>query len=381
MTALDDLDNLGQPELYEAAPETSPEDQRVVLFNTCNVNTSPTCEFPGFRIVGFFHDKDEAAKKVKRIQRTLDDDEDIHFWTTPAFEPFLICKDTARMTNGQYRHNKVNEIVQVRNEYLRSRKSEFEDHRNYVYDPETEKKRKDTSARLKNPFRQTDATQKPRRKKVSARKKAIEAVKGKQEEMMRDYPREHEVRDQEFAAISWLKDVTPDVLRGKDDQEPVVWIYRCFQTEEDAIKWVNEVAMNEIDDPPVEIVRMYGWLFPTKVDYSKVNDVYANQELNTYMQTLRKEQKETHSFEKFCLEQNIPLPTVSIEELNAGTYEKPQMEVDMFDSKDSQIPNDEAVYIPVAPMSEQTEDVVRLRPQKTQGQKRVGKAVVANRKL
>lgn len=387
---MEDDNNYTAPALYDNIPDLSPDSQKVVLFNCCNEELSPSSDVPGIRIVGFFHDKEEAQRKVRRIEKILDQDELVDFYISPVFEPFLICRNQSRMTNGKYRYDKVNYIVNIRNQFLDARKQEFEEHKEYVYDPLTEKERKDTSATLKNPFREKPMPKgKPgAKKKTTTRQKAVEAARKKkqQQDMMREYPRELEIRDQEFAAISWLKDVSNKALKGQDAQEPVIYIYRCFATEDEALTWIQEVAMKEIDDPPVEIVRMYGWLHPTKVDYSKVPELYANQGLNDYMQALNKEQKETRSFESWCLEKNIPIPTVSIETLAKGDYKKPEMDVQFFEKKDSLIPDEEAVYVEVQPLSKQTKDWEKLEPKpkppRSETSSRViGKTIVPNKKL
>ena len=54
--------------LYDNVPVLSPDSQKVVLFNCCNEELSPASDTPGIRIVGFFHDKEEAQRKVRRIE-------------------------------------------------------------------------------------------------------------------------------------------------------------------------------------------------------------------------------------------------------------------------------------------------------------------------
>lgn len=372
-----------RPQLYNTGPERSPENQKWVVFNCCNEELCPKCDVPGVRIVGFFASKEEARERIEWMQSRMGEDDLVDFWMFPTFEPFLLCRSRERMQDGQYRHDKVNEIVAIRNEYLEERKKEFEEHKDYVYDPVKEKKRKDTSVNLKNPFREKTAVAAAagKKKKVSSRTKAVKAVQKSRPSRlaMQDYPREYEIRDQEFAAIGWLKDVTRRAIKAQDAQEPVLYVYRCFATEEKAMEWIQEIAMKEIDDPPVEIVRMYGWLYPTKVDYSKVPELYANQELNSYMQRLNKEQKETKGFESWCLEKNIPIPTVDIETLGKGEYEKPQMDITMFNKEDSLIPDDQAVYVDVKPLSRQTKDWEKLEPKPKP--KQMGKGIVVDRKL
>ena len=384
-----------RPALYDNAPVLCPENQRVAVFNCANEELSPSCEAPGLRLIGFFATKEEAAQKVRWLQRRLDEDEQIDFWMTETMSPFLICRNHRRMLDPKYRQKKIDHIVAVRQDYLQARADEFEVHKDYVFDPLKEKEKKDTGAHIKNPFRQPPPKPgaKPKPKKTSSRHKALQAMRKKKaaEEppvtVMHDYRRDLEIRDQEYAAISWLKDITPKALRGQDANEPLFTVYRCFSSEEEAMQWIQDVAMKQIDDPLVEIVRMYGWLHPTSIDYSKVAELYANQDLNKYMKKLNQEQKDSHSFEQWCLENKVPIPTISVEQLAKGEVKLPNADdmVEFFEKGESQIPDEEAVYVDVEPLSRQPDKCVKLKPRPKQKPKprRLGPrtANVANKQL
>lgn len=347
-------------------PTFRSEEQEWVLVNLCHEQLSPRCDKPGIRIVGFFATKEDANRKKERILRRLDKADRVDFYVIETFKPFIICKNRRRQNDPRYQNHKILYIAEIRDQWLDLRKQEFKEHQNYIFDPEKEDKKKDTSANLKNPFRERPKGKKSK-KKVPVREQAIKAKQEKEQlnwnKVDQEYPREFELRDQNYATIAWLKDVTPAALSKKDAQELFMIVFRGFDDEKAANEWVNGPAAEQVLDPPLEVVRMYGWLYPSAINYEEVDHVYGhNDKLDTYMKEIKKETERAENFETWCMNNDVKVPVVDIQEVISEDYQRPQASIEIFDSKeDTMIPDDQAVYYEVPAVTSQDEPAKPLK--------------------
>jgi hypothetical protein len=111
----------------------------------------------------------------------------------------------------------------------------------------------------------------------------------KSDELAEQWPRSLEQRDQTFAVISILEDITHEAIHGADDAEPAVCVWTAAATPEECTAFCKGVGKTIPFN--LDVVHMYEFLFPQEVDMDNVQEVYRDEELNNIMAARKSEAK------------------------------------------------------------------------------------------
>jgi len=304
--------NVNDPELVGV--DFKNETQQYILVGIVNKKTQPPSDEAGICICGAFSTLDELRKQ----QEDLSKKSDINFTTIPflphTFVP--ICANPKRQVDEDYIVKKRAQILASYFEYVEMGK--LEQARNVQ-----EKKTGITDLDI--------AKLKPRklRRKTTTRKQAIEAVIArtaadvpkttnekdttesaapqiKETKSSFRFPRECEIRGQNFAAVIFIHDKNYQSRKPNPKdyvEEPLALILQLFDTEEKTIKYIKKFAKKqEIKDFHIDCVNMYDILYPKDAEREndKVRKEWRDSQQNDIMNNIVVQKNLVESFKEYC---------------------------------------------------------------------------------
>ena len=304
-------------------------DQKAVLLQLQNTGLPIRSRQPGFRILGFFESREDAKDYVKRfIEPVFGPDETGALWALDAHAPVMIAQTTDRMFDDEYQKTKLIELCKIREDWNVKRKKEFEERRKMKNLTEKERQDREASIRKKysNPYRNVGNSTAVGKKTTRAKALAKELKRKRETERANaearngptksagidgPWPRQLELRDQNFAAICILDDVSQLTRKNRCSPEPFIWFWQAFEDEKDANCWVQECGQKVYEDPPMDVIDLYKWYYPTLLDLSKMREVYPDKELQSFMEQHKNQAQEMASFEKWQRQQGLSTRGIS----------------------------------------------------------------------
>ena len=298
-------------------------DQRVVLLQLQNTGLPIRSQHPGYRILGFFSTRKDARDWTKRfIEPVFSPDETGALWVFDAHAPVMIGQTTERVFDDEYRRTKLLELCELREDWNHKRKAEFAERQTLKNLPpkEREAREQQLAKTYSNPYRNvgnsTAVGRKTTRAKALAkeheRRRATERAAVEEGEIPDasagidgPWPKHLEVPGQNLAAICVLDDVTRATRKHQQSAEPIVWFWQAFEDETAASEWVQECGQKHYADPPMDVIELYKWHYPTLIDLTRVREVYPDEQLQTFMSQHKKQREEMAAFEQWQRQQGM----------------------------------------------------------------------------
>jgi hypothetical protein len=273
---------------------------RFALMNKANRFMRPSCKRPAFRLLGFFRNNEELEEYIEELKSSgcIDPQDgscklgDIH--KVPIITHYtLISKSISRDRNEQYVISKINEIKKLHMEHHRMADEEFRQNREEKKAGKTglsiEKKREKAKEKRKKSSREAAIKEKAA-SLASTTAAAAPSLIGR-------VPRAMEFREQNYAIIIMLEDITKPVLKGQDDPEPVILLLDAFESKEEAQKYLDTLS-HYVFYMSMYIVDMYQWLFPEDLDAKQIEEQYRNPEQNLIMKTKKEKDLEVKKYKE-----------------------------------------------------------------------------------
>jgi hypothetical protein len=143
-------------------------------------------------------------------------------------------------------------------------------------------------------------------------------------ELPRPVPRILEVRLQRFAVISLLPDHTePD----PDKQQPGFCLWAAFDTDEEAKTYARDVVSKKVLDFDLDVVGMYEWIHPTRLNLDELEETYRSDELTELMRRRKRQSRDVEAFRNICDERGEKVPEIVLGGDNKET--KPIVELSL----------------------------------------------------
>lgn len=110
-----------------------------------------------------------------------------------------------------------------------------------------------------------------------------------------DHRVEWQVSGQNVAVVSWIRDYL-----DFGNPEPMVLIHRIFENDQEADAWIQNKSVQNIYYLDLDVVAMYGDLFPEDIDYEHITEIYRNEEEQEVMDYRKKNKQELSELQKLC---------------------------------------------------------------------------------
>lgn len=322
--------------------KVKPEDQNIFVVHIVSKDTKPCSTKPALRIMGAFRDMEDALEYSEEFI-------DPHFrnWDKHGFiqgQDYAMMYSTERQENEPLIIEKIRQIKEAHNiigsdsaqrnyrvwaeEALKGREEEDDDE-----DDEETRNKLEEDLLKREKFKEESVFRKEQAATAIAnqsttRSKAIEAkikercqVNSKIRTTSTRVPLSCKIEGQNFAAISFLKDITPRVLKGQDTPEPMVIIWGAFKTLDDAEKWAKR-AQSSIVDYNIDIVDMYVPLSIQHVNTENIETKYRHEHQNEIMGSIDRGHQHVGDFEEYCDGQGLDVPTTDIDIKDGGKVVK-----------------------------------------------------------
>ena len=244
-------------------------DQNFVLFSTSHEQMSPIAtdsSNPGVRIYGTFETQEDAIDHAKMITEV----DSCNIQLSKTHEWILAVSSPDKLTNEEYIKHKTDTMVRKYIAGLEVNRSEFEEN----------VKNKEVN------FESSDKNEEKNEVDASLYKNMKKATK---------LPRSLEVRDQSFCVVSFLPDIINKV------PEFLFKVYTCESTQEDADRYVRNIAGDLVKDFNMDVVNTCEWLHPQScIDGSKIkNEVFRSPELGKIMNMHKSQPEKVENFKRW----------------------------------------------------------------------------------
>lgn len=307
--------------LTEAGKEWDSTDDQFFLVHLTHRGQRPISKRPALRVLSSHATREEAVEAGTAIQQHKDL-RNYNVWLFEKHVPQPICEKWQSQADSGYTSKLVQDIQALHDAHTLVRTQEFktnvDDKRTGEQNLSVERK----MLKLKE-TRKTHPRVQCRNKMMQDRKVKDNLVSSSNDK----YPRDLEVRNQNFVAIRIVHDIRKQVLECIKEDEPVIIIDGVFETEAGVKQWIENVGAQNVLHEVLEAVDMYQWLHPADVDTKKVPMKYRDAELNTIMQAKESEAGRLAKFERWqaaqselkALEDKVPKPETTPEENAAAT--------------------------------------------------------------
>jgi hypothetical protein len=290
------------------------EDQQVVLFNLAHRRQAIVSPKPAIRFLAILSADDlEDQADLDRIKERLGVTGPV--FSMPLRQMFLICKSPEMQASMQYNGTKLTSLTKLHGAAKEAGKSDFDTNH-------AERKTGKTGASISAQLRKADVKRKSARhtKALNRKFKSDKATRT----MSAAIPSALNVPEHQFAVITVMRDLSPQVLKGKADPEPLVVFLGGFANEPAADLYIKDVLQIADDQLDYDVVAMQQWLFPEHVDEEKIDEVYADKELDVIM---RRRKVEIAKAQKYS----------SFEQAHPGQQHPDKEEVQSFEEWQAQI--------------------------------------------
>jgi hypothetical protein len=217
--------------------------QQVVLLNIAHRNQMPRSKHPAFRICGAFPDVNRLKQHAMGTGGATSYG-NANLLKAETHKKFLICSSWDKQQNAEYVMKKIEDLTERYVKLLQFHTAEFN---------ENKQKRQQGKTGLTSLERVKKHTS---RKQLLDKKFEEESQKGKE---TGEISRIAEVRKQTVAVISVIDDITPAVLNGIEDPEPIIIVWGCFEDEKQAKHYIYNTASKKVKDVALDTVNMYEW--------------------------------------------------------------------------------------------------------------------------
>ena len=274
--------------------------QSIYLLNIAHVNQHPHCSVPAFRILGGFSSSEDAQAFVQQVGVQSYGGAAIHM--TEAHKKTLLCSSLKRQQNPEYVMHKIEATTKRYIDMLNRNKSEF------LHNYKNKKQGK-----VERPSNNTSSDDTKTTSYQVLKNKKIKELEKKSKRIPNVLSRQVEVRGQRFAVISIMEDNDPCVLKGMDENEPIIIIWQCFDTEDDAKHYIKNTAKEKVTSLHMDIYNMYEWIYPTLLNPDQVQEDYRNDRLDKIMKSRKSNRKQVMQFEEFCQSVGQETPTIEFD--------------------------------------------------------------------
>jgi len=301
---------LAQPLRFdvERPADLRSEEQNVVYLRFAHRKQNPPSDRPAFMICSTFVDPEEADDHYALYKSSYDAGGATWKCETGGFIPCTTSIEN--QLNDQYKLDKKNAIIKNHQKKLAQDRHEFQAN----IDQQTAGKTGVSIHKKKEAVKE----------KKTIRNQAVKTVfqKRVKEEGRRVAPsmaNDARKNGQHWAVVSFLCDNTTAVLCGNADPEPMIRVYGCFATPEDANEEKLKIA-EKVKDYDIDVVATGEWLFPEDLDLEKLKEEYRNEKQNEIMNTRKEKKRELELYERYCNDEKINLPETIVDE--EGNVEK-----------------------------------------------------------
>lgn len=272
--------------------------QNVFVVNIAHRQQRPVSKIPAFRICGGFKD----VAKLKRHVMSVGGDKAYGGATihgVASHKKFLLCSSLEKQQNADYVMNKIEEITNLYVDMINFHNEEFESNKAMKRQGMTGLSKREKVSVSKNSTR---------KKLLDKKFKELESKGEETGEVMRNA----EVRNQKVAVVSVMDDLTPSVLKGLEDPEPVIIIWGCFESDEKARHYILNTAQERVKDVNLDVYNMYEWAFPTEVNVEEIEEQHRDATLDKVMKSRKKQKTAVMTFEEWCKEEGKQAPALEI---------------------------------------------------------------------
>lgn len=273
------IQNTHKPRVFSDLMDAT---QCYVLFNVAHHGQSPKCDKACIRILGLFNSPGEASQHAKSLGVS-----DCNMYLSETGKKILLCKNAERQLSSDYTMSKIDDITR---RYLLTRDLLTQEYKQNVQT----RKMGQTGLSVLPKVESTPLT--PPENPVSVREIGITGS----------------IRNQLYAVISVLLDNTAHLSDDKV-QEPIVIVWRSFQTETDAQDYIATRGSIHVRDMNLYIVEMYNWLSPGDADKSDIPSKYRDSQLDALMQYgMHGGKQDIALFEQWCSQNQIETPVTDL---------------------------------------------------------------------
>ena len=269
-------------------PPFANEEQEWVLFSISHSGFAPVARdarYPGLRIYGCFDTQEAATEYAHRALVPSDPNCSIHLNRT--HEWICPCKNVKNMSDLDYVRKHTETLLSAHTSQLEKSRVDFRENMDKM--------------------QQADESVEPLIETTETDEDGVgtsEAVDGAQERAGGDrtgavasgnhtaaLPRTCELSGQSFVCASFVQDT-----QSPEEPEFLFKVYGCFNTLEDADRYVRNVAGERVTEYDINTITLLKWVFPTRdVD---VLTKYRAPELTKIMQHHREQPKKVDEYHK-----------------------------------------------------------------------------------
>lgn len=278
------------------------EEQKWVLFSTSHSGFAPRAKdprYPGIRVYGCFDTQENAIEYANEVLAPMDPNCSIQLNKT--HEWICACKNTTNMGNADYVNKKTNTLLSAHKTQLQ--RSEVDFKKNVL-------KMQQANASVE-PLKETTDEDGPdddnNVKDKPVGDQSSDAASGSSKMLSRLC----ELSGQSFMCVSFVQDT-----ESPDEPEFLFKVYGCFNTLEDADRYVRNVAGERVTEYDLNVITLLKWVFPTRdVD---VMTQYRSSELTKIMRHHREQPSKVEEYHKTMQERSKMPVDPSLE--NAPTF-------------------------------------------------------------
>lgn len=307
------------------------DQQQHLVVHIAGRGQQPRSDKAGVQLLAAFRTSDQATEYGSKLYAGMPE---CHVWRVEMCRWFLLCKTTERQSNSAYVLQKIEQLRQLHDKHKQFRQKDFQQNRQQKQKgplaqsldqqrmlKRNRRKQRETraSSRLAalREMKQAAASGTPSRTPSGAPSGTPAAASSAGVTSGGEYtgqiPTAFMVRKQNYAVVSWMKDITPEVMRGSDDMEPACIVWRCFDDYPGAKKWLEEVMCKLVRDYDLEIVDLYEWLYPEHVDREKMQEGFRNKQQEQFMLRRKTDKAEVQDFKHWCEEKKVDTPVLDLD--------------------------------------------------------------------
>lgn len=267
----------------------SDPDQAYFVFNISHAQVPPrkNGDDPGVRICGVFASSDQASDRAKLISSS---DPDCSVLIAPMQQWVTVGSTIELLTDDEWCRNHKDRLLVKYSDEVENRDKMF--HKR-LGDPSADTPLFDGPPA--DPPREEPSKDPPSRDSNSR-------------SYSRPYSRDLEVRNQNIAVVSFIRDD-----ESADPAHPIFIIWRVCASNDEANKWVTNVAGDQIGQYSLDTVDMYEWIFPQLMTDEKANHcAYRNPEEHNIMSFARAQESTVEGFKQFCQADGREAPYIEI---------------------------------------------------------------------
>lgn len=279
------------------------EEQMWVLFSTSHSGFAPRAKdprYPGIRVYGCFDTQENAIEYANEVLRRVDPNCSIQLNKT--HEWICACKNATNLTNADYVNKKTNTLLSVHDSQLQKSEVTFK---------ENVRKMQQANGSVE-PLKETTDEDGPDEDNNNGKDKSTgDQESGAASGGSKMLSRSCELSGQTFMCVSFVHDT-----ESPDEPEFLFKVYGCFNTLEDADRYVRNVAGERVTEYDLNVITLLKWIFPTRdVD---VLTQYRSSELTKIMRHHREQPSKVEEYHKTMQERSKLPVDPSLE--NAPTF-------------------------------------------------------------